>query len=172
MSAVSEFTMNFNFKLVYTTIVYNIKISSHASLEDLFCQARSKFAPHINYFKYYIDYVIAGQEKGELAPAVFATYLEYPLWHQFRNWKQISFYVRPINRDINMFVRRNTYIEESSQSVLTAQDPERQDSETRDSDTRDSEGQEPAFENLSIDSEEVYLRDPSLSIQVDTAIFV
>lgn len=110
MSAPREFTMKFNFKLVYTTIVYTIGISSNASLHNLFDEASVKFQPHINYHNYYIDYVIAGQDKGELALAVGHLNLHQPLWYKFGDrWRQISFYVRPINKNDEIFHRMDNY---------------------------------------------------------------
>jgi len=110
MSAPREFTMKFNFKLVYTTIVYTIGISSNASLHDLFDEASVKFEPYINYHNYYIDYVIAGQDKDELAPAIWHLNLHQPLCYEFGDkWRQISFYVRPINRNDEIFHRMDNY---------------------------------------------------------------
>ena len=104
MSAPREFIIKCYFKLVYTDIVYIIDISCHSTLNDLFDRACVKFNPHINYHNYYIDYVIIGQEKGELAQAIDINNLEYPLWYQFRNLsKELAFYVRPINRYTNSF---------------------------------------------------------------------
>ena len=110
MSAPREFTMKYNFKLVYTSIVYTIEISSHATLQDLFDEACTKFAPHINYHNYYLDYVVAGQDKRELASAVGLHNLDQPLWYQFGDkWRQIAFYVRPINRNDDSFHRMDNY---------------------------------------------------------------
>lgn len=111
MSAPREFTMKYNFKLVYTCIVYTIEISSHATLQDLFDEACTKFAPHINYYDYYLDYVVAGQDKRELASAVGLDNLDQSLWYQFGDkWRHISFYVRPINRNDDSFHRLDNYI--------------------------------------------------------------
>lgn len=104
MSAPREFIIKCYFKLVYTDIVYIIDISNHSTLNDLFDRACVKFKPHINYHNYYIDFVIIGQEKGELGQAIDINNLEYPLWYQFRNLsKELAFYVRPINRYTNSF---------------------------------------------------------------------
>ena len=125
MSSPREFTMNFNFKLVYTGIVHNIEISSNFSLHDLFNKVSAKFQPHINYNKYYLDFVVAGQNKGELALAVAHHNLYEPLWYEFGNrWRQISFYVRPINRNDDLFHRMDNYNvepieEEASESEVT-----------------------------------------------------
>jgi hypothetical protein len=108
-----EFTMNFTFKLVYTTIMYNIEISSRENMAKLFDMASSKFSEYINYNKYYIDFVIAGQPKGELASAVNERNLDDPLDYEFGDkYKQISFYVRPMERETDCFVRMESYNEE------------------------------------------------------------
>ena len=107
-----EFTMNFNFKLVYTDIVYNVEISSHSNMNDLFGLASTKFEPHINYDKFYIDFVIAGQDKGELASSVSHLNLDDPLWYEFgKKWRQVSFYVRPVSRETDRFVLMDRYNE-------------------------------------------------------------
>jgi hypothetical protein len=109
-----EFTMNFTFKLVYTSIVYNIEISSRENMAKLFDIAGAKFAQHINYHKYYIDYVIAGQPKSELASAVGYHNLDDPLDYEFGDkYKQISFYVRPMERSTDNFVQMERYIEDT-----------------------------------------------------------
>ncbi len=108
-----EFTMNFTFKLVYTSIVHNIEISSRDNMSKLFDTAGAKFAQYIDYNKYYVDYVIAGQPKSELASAVGYHNLEDPLDYEFGDkYKQISFYVRPMERSTDNFVRMDRYIEE------------------------------------------------------------
>ena len=107
-----EFIMNFNFKLVYTDIVYNVEISSHSNMNDLFGLASTKFEPHINYDKFYIDFVIAGQDKGELASSVSHLNLDEPLWYEFgKKWRQVSFYVRPVSRETDRFVLMDRYNE-------------------------------------------------------------
>lgn len=107
-----EFTMNFTFKLVYTSIVYNIEISSRENMSKLFDMAGAKFAEYIDYNKYYIDYVIAGQPKSELASAVGYHNMDDPLDYEFGDkYKQISFYVRPMERSTDNFVRMDRYIE-------------------------------------------------------------
>jgi len=107
MSTPREFTMNFNFKLVYTNIVHNIQASSHATVKDLFENARQVFGQYINYHKYYIDYVVSG--KGELASAFQEQNLHQPLWHEFSRWKEISFYIRPVDRNTDRFIRMDNY---------------------------------------------------------------
>ena len=109
-----EFTMNFTFKLVYTSIVHNIEISSRDNMAKLFDMAGAKFAEYINYNKYYVDYVIAGQPKDELASAVGYHNLEDPLDYEFGDkYKQVSFYVRPMERSTDNFVRMERYIEDT-----------------------------------------------------------
>lgn len=120
-----EFTMNFNFKIVYTSIVYNVEISSHASLNNLFDQACAKFENHIDYDRFYIDYVIAGQEKQELASGIGLLYLDDPLWTHFKKWKEVSFYVRPVLRATDVFVRMDSYTEERPETVEESQNQER-----------------------------------------------
>jgi hypothetical protein len=112
MTAPREFIMDFNFKIVYTTIVYNIEISSHATVKELFNKACVAFEPYINYDKYFIDYVITGQNKGELALAFGEENLQEPLWRKFNRWKQVSFYIRPIDRNINRFILMDSYNEQ------------------------------------------------------------
>lgn len=129
MSAPREFTMNYTFKLVYTSIVYTIEISSHATLHELFDEACTKFQPHINYYKYYIDYVVAGQDKGELASAVGIHNLHDPLWYEFGDrWREVAFYVRPINRDTDSFHRMDNYsvapLEEVPENEPSGEEPE------------------------------------------------
>lgn len=110
MSTPREFTMKYNFKLVYTSIVYTIEISSHATLLSLFAQACAKFEPHINYRYYYLDYVVAGQDKCELASAVSIDNLHHPIWYEFGDrWRQVAFYVRPMNMNDNSFHRMDNY---------------------------------------------------------------
>jgi hypothetical protein len=110
-----EFTMNFTFKLVYTSIVHNIEISSRDNMSKLFDTAGAKFAEYIDYTKYYVDYVITGQPKSELASAVGYHNLEDPLDYEFGDkYKQISFYVRPMERSTDNFVQMDSYIEESA----------------------------------------------------------
>ena len=105
-----EFIMVFTFKLVYSNIVYTIEISSHATLQELFDKAHDKFTPHVNYDIYYLNYVFAGQDKSELAPAIEINNLDEPLWHDFMDkWKHISFYIRPMNKISNSFHRRDNY---------------------------------------------------------------
>jgi hypothetical protein len=110
MSAPQEFIMNFNFKLVYTDIVYNVAISSHSNMNQLFELASRNFESHIDYDNFYIDFVITGQDKGELASSVSHYNLDDPLWYEFRDkWRQISFYVRPVDRGTNLFVQLTNY---------------------------------------------------------------
>ena len=118
MTTPREFTMNFNFKLVYTDIVYNVETSSNTTLHDLFDDACNKFAPHIDYYKYYIDYVVAGQEGCELAPEIDYSYLYESIWNKFgEKWRQISFYIRPMNRETETFIRMDRYIEEPTRTI-------------------------------------------------------
>jgi len=129
MSAPREFTMNYTFKLVYTSIVYTIEISSHATLDELFDEACAKFAPHINYDKYYIDYVVAGQDKGELASVVGIHNIHEPLWYEFGDrWRKVSFYVRPMNRNDESFHRMDNYnvvpLEEEPENEPSGEEPE------------------------------------------------
>jgi hypothetical protein len=113
-----EFTMNFTFKLVYTGIVYNIEISSRENMSKLFDMAGARFAEHIDYNKYYVDYVIAGQPKSELASAVGYHNMDDPLDYEFGDkYKQISFYVRPMERSTDNFVQMDRYIEEPAYEV-------------------------------------------------------
>lgn len=126
MSVPIEFTMNFNFKLVYTGIIHNIEISSHATVKDLFDNAREVFVQYINYHRYYIDYVIAG--KGELASAFRKDNLHQPLWHEFNRWKQVSFYVRPVSRETDTFIRMDRYNEETQVPEVEEDVPEIQNS--------------------------------------------
>lgn len=115
MSTPRDYTMEFYFKLVYTNITYRIQISSNATIFDLFDEASIKFQQYINYDKYYIDYVVAGQDKSELGPAVIMNNLYQPLWYKFADkWKQISFYIRPMNKYTDRFICMETYIEELS----------------------------------------------------------
>lgn len=112
MTTPIEFTMNFNFKLVYTDIVYNVEISSNKILDDLFVKACNKFVPYIDYNKYYIDYVIAGQDRCELSSEVVTADFYESLWDKFGNrWRYISFYVRPMDRETKTFIRTDSYIE-------------------------------------------------------------
>lgn len=155
MSAPREFTMNYTFKLVYTNIVYNVKISSHETLHDLFYEACHKFTPHINYNKYYIDYVVNGQDKCELAEAIDdINILDHTLWYEFGDrWKQISFYVRPMDRETDSFIRMDRYIEETLEVARDRQVSDIQFSE---------------FENRETDTLGTNLPLPSgLIIQVD-----
>ena len=129
MSAPREFTMKYNFKLVYTSIVYTIEISSHATLQDLFDEACAKFSPHINYHNYYLDYVVAGQDKGELASAVSLHNLDDPLWYEFGDrWREVAFYVRPVNRNDELFHRMDNYnvapLEEVPENEPSGEEPE------------------------------------------------
>lgn len=104
--------MQFYFKLVYTDITYTIQISSNATILDLFHEASIKFQQYINYNKYYIDYVVTGQEKSELGTALIMDNLYQPLCYKFGDkWRQISFYVRPINKYTDRFIRMERYIE-------------------------------------------------------------
>ena len=147
-----EFTMNFNFKLVYTDIVYNIEISSHSNMESLFGLASTKFDPHINYDKFYIDFVIAGQDKGELASSVSHLNLDEPLWYEFgQKWRQVSFYVRPVSRDTDRFVRMDRYNE---RTVDVGQAPEEEDQPQEEEEVQDPQV------------------PPGLTRQVDRAIFI
>lgn len=140
MPAPREFTMNYNFKLVYTDIVYTISISSHETLNNLFDKACTKFEHYINLDLYYIDYVVAGQPKKELASAVSHHNLENPLWYEFgERWRQVSFYIRPINRNDNSFHRMDNYNVESIQGLV----PETQAPESHLS----SEQQTPELQN-------------------------
>jgi len=111
MPTPQEFTMNYNFKLVYTDVLYNVQISSHSTLEQLFSMASVLFEQHIDYDKYYIDYVVCGQEKVEMASAISHHNLDHPLYYEFggEKWKQVSFYVRPMSRITDRFVRMDTY---------------------------------------------------------------
>jgi hypothetical protein len=102
--------MKFTFKLVYTDIVYTISVYSDQTLNNLFDLAGAKFENHIDFDKYYIDYVIAGQDKGELAIAVSHLSFNETLGHEFGDgWKSISFYVRPVERATDEFIRRDRY---------------------------------------------------------------
>jgi len=124
MSAPREFTMNYTFKLVYTDILYTLEISSHESLDTLFRKVHEKFKPHVNYNKYYLDFAVAGQDKDELASG-FNDDLYEPLWYEFgEKWRQISFYVRPVNRNDDLFHRMDNYNvetieDDASESQLT-----------------------------------------------------
>ena len=111
MSTPQVITMNYNFKLVYTDVLYNVQISSHSTLEQLFSMASVLFEQHIDYDKYYIDYVVCGQEKVEMASAISHHNLEHPLYYEFgEKWKQVSFYVRPVSRITDRFVRMDAII--------------------------------------------------------------
>lgn len=159
MSAPREFTMKYNFKLVYTSIVYTIEISSHATLHDLFDEACAKFESHINYNKYYIDYVVAGQDKCELASAVGIHNLHDPLWYEFGDrWRQVAFYVRPMNRNDDSFHRMDNY------NVIPLEEvPENEESEI----------QVPEVESRERDTLGINLPPPpGLTRQVDREIFV
>lgn len=102
--------MRYNFKLVYTSIVYTVEINSEENLEKLFNLACDKFDEHINYDLFYIDYVIAGQEKCEMGPAVSSINLVHPLEEMFGDkYTDISFYVRPMRRTTSRFMRLDTY---------------------------------------------------------------
>jgi len=144
MTAPSEITMQYTFKLVYTSIVYTIEISSYATLHDLFNEASAKFEPHINYEVYYIDYVVAGQDKCELASAVGTNNLEHPLWYEFgRRWREVSFYVRPVNRNTESFHRMDNYNVVPFNHLA----PETQESDTQGPETQESETQGPETES-------------------------
>jgi hypothetical protein len=81
-------------------------------MSKLFDMAGAKFAEHIDYNKYYVDYVIAGQPKSELASAVGYHNMDDPLDYEFGDkYKQISFYVRPMERSTDNFVRMDRYNE-------------------------------------------------------------
>jgi len=110
MATPRDFIMNFNFKIVYTEIVYNIEISSNNTIKDLFEKASSKFKPHINYDSYKIDFVIAGQKNSEMAEAINESSLDNTLYYQFgEKWRQISFYIRPIDKITDSFIRMDAY---------------------------------------------------------------
>ena len=110
MATPRDFIMNFNFKIVYTEIVYNIEISSNNTIKDLFEKASSKFKPHINYDSYKIDFVIAGQKNSEMAEAINESSLDNTLYSQFgEKWRQISFYIRPIDKITDSFIRMDAY---------------------------------------------------------------
>lgn len=103
--------MIFNFKLVYTSIVYTIQIDSIENLQTLFYLARNKFKDHINYDLFNIDFVISGQERREMAAAVNNDALGEMLEDLFGdNYKHISFYVRPIPKNREVFMRLDTYL--------------------------------------------------------------
>ena len=159
MSTPREFTMKYNFKLVYTSIVYTIEISSHATLHDLFDEACAKFEPHINYHNYYIDYVIAGQDKCELASAVGIHNLDDPLWYEFGDrWRQIAFYVRPVNRNDELFHRMDNYNATPLEEV-----PENEESEIQVSEV---ESRERDILGVNLPP------PPGLTRQVDREIFI
>jgi len=144
MTTESEVTINFNFKLVYTDIVYNIEISNHATLDDLFSKACEKFTPHINYEVYYIDYVVAGQKNCELASAVGTNNLDHTLWYEFgRRWREVSFYVRPVNRNTESFHRMDNYNVVPFNHLA----PETQESDTQGPETQESDTQGPETES-------------------------
>jgi hypothetical protein len=108
---VPEFVMNFNFKLVYTNIVYNIQISSHATLQELFHKANLTFALHIDPLRFENYFIVCGQEENELAPAVSHHNLDHPLYYEFgEKWKQVSFYVRPCDISTHEFTHLSAYI--------------------------------------------------------------
>ena len=113
MTARPEYIMKFTFKLVYTNITHNLEISSNESMNELFEKASLLFAPFINYNKYYIDFVIAGQKKGEMARSVGCHNLDEILDNEYgNNHKQLVFYVRPMDRNSDTFVRMDQYNEE------------------------------------------------------------
>jgi hypothetical protein len=117
--------MNFNFKLVYTDVVYNVEISSHETVHELFNVACEQFKKYIDYNKYYIEWVVCGQTKSELAPSVSEHNYDHPLYYEFgHNWKSVSFYVRPVNRMTDRFVRPETdiYIQIEPTAEPTIQD--------------------------------------------------
>jgi len=110
MATPRDFIMNFNFKIVYTEIVYNIEISSNNTIKDLFEKTSAKFKPHINYDSYKIDFVIAGQKNSEMAEAINESSLDNTLYYQFgEKWRQISFYIRPIDKITDSFIRMDAY---------------------------------------------------------------
>ena len=75
---------------------------------------------YIDYNKYYVDYVIAGQPKSELAPAVGYHNLDDPLDYELGdNYKQVSFYARPMERSTDNFVQMDRYIEEQVDEETT-----------------------------------------------------
>ena len=160
MSTPREFTMNYNFKLVYTDIVHTIEISSNATLHDLFDEACAKFTPHINYDNYYIDYIVAGQDKGELASAIGIHNLYEPLWYEFGDrWKQVSFYVRPMDRNDDLFHRMDNY------NVVPLEEVAVQSQETE---TQIPETNIHASDTLGV----VLPPPPGLTRQVDREIFI
>ena len=111
MQQFKEIIMNFTFKLVYTNITYNVEISSNETLGSLFDKAGLLFETNVNYNIYYIDWVIAGQKKKELANAINEVEFGNTLYTAFKDsWKNISFYVRPINRQTYLFVRKDNYL--------------------------------------------------------------
>lgn len=113
------YAMKFTFKLVYTDIIYETEILSNATLEQLFNNVSNHFSNFICLDKYYIDFVVAGQPKCELATAIGAHSYDDTLNYEFGdNWKQVSFYVRPMNRLTSSFVRLDCYNEYSSSSDL------------------------------------------------------
>jgi hypothetical protein len=102
-------------------------------VENLFHEACLAFQPHINYDIYYLDFVVAGQSKQELASAVILNSFECPnISNVFPDtYKEMMFYVRPMNRNVHSFNRMENYnvipIEEVTENVLDQDQDQVQD---------------------------------------------
>ncbi len=105
-----EYTMKFNFKIVYTTIVQTIEISSNSTLGDLYDTITELFSTYINYSHYYINVVVAGQKEDEMGDAYLFEPINSSLHDAFGpTWKQTSFYIRPMSRYTYTFIKMDNY---------------------------------------------------------------
>jgi hypothetical protein len=106
----TEITIKATFILVYTSIAYTIEISNKCDIKDLFDEAGDIFTPHIDYNKFYVDFVITGQKEHGMAPAFDLYKLSNTLEDEFgKECKHINFYFRPMQRTTDTFLQMESY---------------------------------------------------------------
>jgi hypothetical protein len=101
----------FAFKLVHSSETKIIETAIDNKLSDLFLSAKNAFAEFINYDLYKLQFVLAGQADCEQAACITRTQLNTQIAYLFYGvYENVSFYIRPIEKNTGLFVERNNYL--------------------------------------------------------------
>lgn len=120
-----HYIMEFTFKLVFTDIWYKMRFQSNVTMKQLHETVVSQFSNYIDSTRFDIILVVAGQPGDELASGInIYTCEDHPLFYEFGDkWKQISFYVRPVDIQTGLFVQMNDYHSRSVPPAEGTSDP-------------------------------------------------